>query len=153
MARRPKVRPGAGIALREVRRSHQSGLLRDVFKNLFAVPDVISTRYDFNARREQLLGNPGRNAKARGGILAVGDHQVDLARVHNVRQPVGYNLPARRTHDVTNKKNFHLLSLPTMSGTGFSLWKLDQASTILLATIPHRLKPAPLAACVIRKMR
>jgi len=85
--------------------------MRDVFENLFSVPHVVTAGQNFDPRREQLLGNPGRNAEARCGVLAVGDHQVDLARLHNVGKPIGDNVPAWRTHDVANKQNFHLLSL------------------------------------------
>src|ERR1700693_402027 len=99
-------------------------MLRDVFENLFSVPDVISPGQNFDARREQLLGNSGRNAEACGGVLAGGDHQVDLARLHNVGQPVGDNFPARRTHDVPYKQNFHLLSMPGPApARRLRLWK------------------------------
>jgi hypothetical protein len=47
------------------------------------------------------------SSSARRGVLAVGDHQVDLALRDNIRQPVLHHPPAGRTHNVSDEKYAH----------------------------------------------
>src|SRR5579859_1513446 len=43
-------------------------------------------------------------------VFGVGNHQIDLVRLHHVAQVVAYDLAPRTAEDITYKKNLHTLS-------------------------------------------
>ena len=82
-----------------------------VLQNFLAVPTVVPAGKHIDAVLQQVVRDLRRNPEAGGGVLAVGDHQIDLPLRHEIRQPVVHNLPPRRTHNVSNKKNAHELEV------------------------------------------
>jgi hypothetical protein len=81
--------------------------VREKIENLLAVPDVIAAGDHFHSRRENLLGEPRRYAKAGGGILSVRDAEIDRPLREDVGKPVVDDLAARRSHNVSDKEDFH----------------------------------------------
>ena len=83
--------------------------MREILQNLLAVPTVISAGEHIDAILQKLVRYARRDAKSRRGILAVGNHQIDLALRHDVRQPVANDQPPRRSHNVSDKEYAHEL--------------------------------------------
>ena len=71
------------------------------------IPTMVAARQDFNPQAEEFLRQPRGNPEARSGILAVGDHQIDLALRNDIRKAVADNLPPRGTDDVSDEKYAH----------------------------------------------
>ncbi len=71
------------------------------------IPAMVAARQDFNPQAEEFLRQPRGNPEARSGILAVGDHQIDLALRNDIRKAVADNLPPRGTDDVSDEKYAH----------------------------------------------
>ena len=110
---RPEVHPAAGIAFGKIRRPQQARLVRQVVQNFFAVPAMISAGQHVDAILQQLVRQPRRDPESRRGVLPVGDHQVDLPLRHDIRQPVAYDQPSRRSHNVSHKQYAHGEALKT----------------------------------------
>ena len=89
----------------------QTRLVRKIFHDFAAVPNVVAAGEDFNAQAEQFLSNPRSDAEARGGILAIGDAKIDLALGENVRQALANDASAGRADNVTDEKNVHSFNL------------------------------------------
>src|SRR6185436_288050 len=68
----------AGHARREVGGTEQPRLGANVIDRLLAVPNVIAGRHDFDAPIEQLIADLPGDAESGGGVLDVGDDEVDL---------------------------------------------------------------------------
>jgi len=77
--------------------------VREKLDDLAAVPDVVAAGEDFDPAGEQILGDFGRDAETRGGVLAVGDAEIDLPLREDVRQPLVDDLAAGRTNDIANE--------------------------------------------------
>ena len=68
-------------------------------------PDVVPGRHGVGARREDLLGQLGRQADPVGRVLAVDDAEVDPELVPELGQPRLDRPPACRAEDVTEKED------------------------------------------------
>ena len=71
---------------------------------------MVSAGQHLNPILEQALSEARRNPKSRGGVLPVRNHQVNLALLDQVSQPVMDDLPPRRPHNVPYEKNAHEVS-------------------------------------------
>ena len=83
--------------------------MRHELQDFLAVPAVVAARQDVYTHRQQLFRQPRRNPEARGRILAVGDHKIDLTLRNDVGKPLADDLPPRRPNNVSNKKYAHAL--------------------------------------------
>ncbi len=68
---------------------------------------MVAASEDLDAHAKQLVGETRRDAEARGGVFAVGNDKIYLALQHDIREPVTYDLPARRTNDITDEEYAH----------------------------------------------
>ena len=91
--------------------TQQARLVRDEIENLLAIPDVIAAGENFDAGGQQFLDEPRRDAETRGGVFAVGDHQVQLLARDQIRDALDDDAPSRRAYDVSDEKNAHELML------------------------------------------
>ena len=66
---------------------------------------VVAERYRIDADAQQALADPARDADAVGGVLAVGDHQVERQLVAEAGQPLLDDPPAGRTEDVRDEQD------------------------------------------------
>ena len=73
---------------------------RDLF---LLVPDVVAACQQMNALIEQILGNLDGQAEAAGGILAVGNDDIDRVPVHQTIQLARQRLAARFADDIAYK--------------------------------------------------
>ena len=55
----------------------------------------------------EFFGDAGSDAEARGGIFAVGDDQIDLALLDQVREAFTDDVAPGRTDDVTDEEGTH----------------------------------------------
>ena len=72
-----EVAAAAGRAGGKVRRPQQLRLPRDVVEHFLLVPDVIAGRHHVDAVAEDGVGDVAGDAEAGGGVLDVGDDEVD----------------------------------------------------------------------------
>jgi hypothetical protein len=68
-------------------------------------PDVVPGRDDVGARREELVGELGRQAEPVGGVLAVDDADVCLELVPERREPRLDRPAARGAEDVCEEED------------------------------------------------
>ena len=78
----------AGSLGGEVRRPDEPLAAGEVGDDLAPPPGVVPEREHVDARREQLVGELGRDPDAVGGVLAVGDAEVDVELLAQPRQPL-----------------------------------------------------------------
>ena len=107
VARCAAVHAAAGAALGKICGAQQARLVRDEIDDFLAVPDVIAAGENGDAGAEQLLGEARRDAEAGGGVLAIGDDQVQLLVGDHVGQALGDDPAAGRTDNVSDEKNPH----------------------------------------------
>ena len=78
-----------------------------VIENLALVPDVVAGGEHIRADFEEFLGDGRRDAEPSGGILGVGDGQVDPVGGDDVLQMVGSDAPPGRCENIPHEKNVH----------------------------------------------
>ena len=81
VARARQIAAVAGRAGGVVGRPQQPRLGADVVERFLLVPDVIAGRHHVDAPVEQLVADLARDAEAGGGVLGVGDDEVDAVVV------------------------------------------------------------------------
>jgi hypothetical protein len=81
-----------------------------VVKDFFAIPTVVATGQDLYAVAEQVFSDARRNAEAGSRVFAVGDDEVDVVVLDEIRKAVMHDAPAGRANDVTNEQNSHEVS-------------------------------------------
>ncbi len=79
----------------------------NVFQNFLAIPTMVSACEHFYAEAQELFGDFRGDAKAGGGILAVGDHQINLAVLHKVGEALLNDVASGRADDVADEKGAH----------------------------------------------
>ena len=90
-----------------VGRPQQPRLAVQVIVELALVPDVIAGGEHIQPHGEQLFGDGRSDAEAAGGVLRVGDGQVDVVGLDDVLQVVGDNPASRRGENIADKENVH----------------------------------------------
>jgi hypothetical protein len=73
---------------------------------------MIAGSDDLDAQVEKFLGDLWSNAKAAGGVLAIGDRQVDIVLSDQLPQVIANDGPAGSAKDVADKENAHAPRLP-----------------------------------------
>ena len=68
---------------------------------------MIAAGDDIHARREDLLGRIHRDARAAGGVLAVGHHQAHSMLLPQLGNEFLDRAPARLPYDVRDEQQFH----------------------------------------------
>ena len=106
-ARGDHDRTVAGGARRVVEGPQQAALLGDVAEDVFLVPDVVSGGDDVDAEAQQVLRGVGGDAETAGGVLAVGDGQVDVVRLLHLAQKERERLAPRLADDVADEQDLH----------------------------------------------
>src|SRR5712671_2804577 len=91
----PHIGAGPRRALREISRSQQARLVRQVVENFFAVPTVVTPGQYLDAHSEQLVGKPGRDAEAGRRIFTVSNDQIDLVIANGENSASGFGITPR----------------------------------------------------------
>ena len=78
----------------------------EIFDNFAFVPDMISSGHHIDAQIEKLLRQWRRDAKASGGIFAVGNDKIDGVALAQFGQAIFDDCPPRAPKNVTDKENF-----------------------------------------------
>lgn len=68
----------AGGAMRIICRAKETGFIFEKGEDLFLIPEMIPAGDDIDARVEKLRGGAGSDARAAGGIFAIGDDAMNL---------------------------------------------------------------------------
>src|SRR5438105_4074446 len=79
----------------------------EILHDFAFVPDVVAGGEDINAEIEQIFRQRGRDSETGGGVLAVGENQINAVVAHNSLQSVANNRPSGTAKNVTNKQNPH----------------------------------------------
>ena len=98
---------GSGSAVRIVGRPNQPRLVADEFQRLALVPHVIAGGDHVHAGREDLEHVLARDARAAGGVLAVGDHQIGAVVRGERAHVTADQIAARAADDVAEEEQFH----------------------------------------------
>src|SRR5215469_4062419 len=81
--------------------------MRHILQNFFAVPAVISARNCFDAQAQKFFRDFRSDTETRSGIFAVGDDQVDLPNLNQIRQSLADDMTAGRANNVTDEQYAH----------------------------------------------
>src|SRR5437660_1924208 len=92
---------------REVGRTQEQVLLRDVLHDLLLVPDVVARGQHVGALLEHLLGHRPRHAEAAGGVLAVHHAEVDRVLLAQARQVLRQRGAPGLAEDVADHQDVH----------------------------------------------
>ena len=76
-----------------------------VVDDLALIPDVVAGGDDIDAEFEQFFGDLRRDAEAAGGVLTVGDGEVNRVLLLQFGQPFMHDGAARTPEDVTDEEN------------------------------------------------
>ena len=93
--------------LRIVRRPQQARLAVQVIVEFPLVPDMVAAGENIEAEGEEVLGNRGSDAEAPGGVLRVGNRQIDPIRFDDILHVVRHNTPPGRAKNIADKENSH----------------------------------------------
>src|SRR3989304_720119 len=94
-------------ALRVVQGAQQGRLAVQVGVYLAVVPDVVARRDDLDAGLEHLVGGAGRQPLAAGGVLAVGDDEVNAVAAPDAGQSTGQGPASHLPHHIADPKYVH----------------------------------------------
>ena len=100
-------------ARRIIERAHESLFVRQQFHHFLLIPQMIAAGDDIHAGGKDFLGGPGGDATAPGGVLAVGDDEIQPMLLAQFRQQRLDRHPAGPAHYVTDEENFHAPQLIT----------------------------------------
>src|SRR5258708_21282836 len=103
-----EIAAAAGHPGGEVRRTQQLRLARDVIEDLLLVPDVIPRRHRVDAVAEDGVGDIPGDAEAGGGVLDVGDDEVQRLLFDERGHGAARDLAPRLAEDVADEKDTHL---------------------------------------------
>src|SRR5579859_494737 len=79
----------------------------EVFHDLPLIPYVITGCEHATAQIKQLVSDCGCEAKAARGVFGIGDYQIDLVRLNQVREVIAHNFASRAAENVTDEENLH----------------------------------------------
>ena len=103
-------------ALGIIRGPQDAVFLLDIGEDFLLVGPVIAGGDHIDAAGEEFLGDGAGEAEAAGGILAIGDDQIELQRVAQARQFGRHHVAARLADDVAQEKNVHRKRLEALFG-------------------------------------
>ena len=95
--------PASGVDGGIVGRTQQPGFGIQVWKHFLPVPNVISRGQDVHTPAKELVGDFGRHAEARGCVLAVDDHEVDVHRFPDRTEMLAKDLPTSPGNQVADE--------------------------------------------------
>jgi hypothetical protein len=93
----------------EIQRANETRRAFDEHQRLALVPGVVAERDRVGAGVDQVVVDRLGDAEAAGGVLAVGDDEVELPVAHQTRQPLQHDGAPRTPDDVANEENAHEL--------------------------------------------
>ena len=100
-------------SFRIIQRTQEPLLIREQFRYFLLVPEMITAGDDINAESEQLRRNAWRDAVAAGGVLTVGDDEIQPVLLAQLRQQQ-FDRPASWfAYYVADEKNLHADRLTT----------------------------------------
>ena len=105
VARAREIAAVAGRAGGVVGRPQQPRLGADVVERFLLVPDVVARGHHVDAPVEQLVADLARDAEAGGGVLGVGDHEVDAVEVDDAGQAAPDQLAPGLADDVADEED------------------------------------------------
>ena len=105
---RPTIAAAAGHAGGEVGRAQELGLPRNVVEDFLLVPDVIARRHHVDAIAEDGVGDVAGHAKSRGGVLDVGDDEIDVALLDERGDGAPRDLASGLAEDVADEQDAHV---------------------------------------------
>src|SRR5579872_6555340 len=94
-------------ARRIIDRTDQTRRSFDEYQRLFLIPGVIAECDRVDAAIDQLTINGLGDAEAAGGILGIGDDQIELPVTHKPGQPLVNDATPAATDDIADEKNPH----------------------------------------------
>ena len=95
----------AGLAAQVVGGTQDPRLAVQVGVDLAAAVGVVAERDHVDARREDVLGELGRDAEAAGEVLAVDDDERRVVALAQLRQQAQQRAPARRTDEIAAEED------------------------------------------------
>ena len=107
MLGRADVEALPGGALGVVRRPQDAWLGIEIAEDLALVPNVVAGCEDINAGFEKLVGQRRCDPETSGGILAVGDDEVDSFFLGEVGGALLDDATTWLADDVADKEDFH----------------------------------------------
>ena len=101
------VRAASGHVAGVVQRTQKARLAVKQFGHGLLIPQMIAAGDDINAGGKKFARDGRRDAVAAGGVLAVGDDEIQRVFLAQARQDGFDGLAPRFAHDVADEENFH----------------------------------------------
>ena len=106
-SRLPEPGTTPGHAGGEVCRAEQLRLPRNVFEDLFLVPDMIAGRHHVYAKAQDRLGDVAGDAKAGGRVLDVRNHEIQVVFLNQGRDGPLRDVATWLSEDVADEEDAH----------------------------------------------
>ena len=116
VARRDHRPLAADRFVRQIRRPDDVRLALERRVDLLAAIDVVAERDRIDARGDQLAVDLRRQPRAAGGVLGVGDHQIELALGDKPRHGAAHNVAPGLAHNVADEEDSHGRDAQSRSG-------------------------------------
>ena len=123
------VEPRPGLRGEVVGRPHDARLAIEIGAESPLVPGVVAERDAVDAAREDAIGEPVGDAGAVGGVLAVGDHEVELELLAQARHERLDRFASGPAEDVRDEQQPH-------RGRSYGIAGAVAGSTRMLAPLP-----------------
>ena len=96
-----------------IERTQKAFFVREQFRHFLLVPQMVAAGDDIHAGVEDFPGGFGGDAGAAGGVLAVGDDEIERVLFAEFRQKGFDRIASRLTDDVADEEQFHAGILTT----------------------------------------
>src|SRR5262249_21186177 len=96
-----------GRISRIIQRANESRLAIQQFEHFLLVPEMIAGSDHIDAGGKNLGGSVECDARAAGGIFAVGNNEIEVVLLAQFRHGFGHGAATWLAHDVANEKNLH----------------------------------------------
>ena len=97
----------AGRAGRVVQRAHETRLIGEQRDDFLLVPEMVAAGDDVHAAGEEVRRSFRRDAGAAGGVLAIGDDDIERVTTPQDRHQFGHGLTSGRADHIADEEDFH----------------------------------------------
>ena len=137
-----------------IERPNEARRALDKDQRLLLIPGMIAERHRIDAGLDQLAIDRFRDAEAAGGVLAIGDDQIEFPVADELRQALGDDSPPAPPDNVADEKNAHAQPFIAIASRSVST-RSSRASRSVAGTVGTSCmaKAMPMAVMVLRERK